>query len=219
MSLHFSSSDEEREHWNRKYREAPDVWLEPDPFLPRAFSEYVRSPFPSGGSALDLAGGAGRHAIWLAKQSWEVTLIDISETGVEQARRNAGALASRIHFVVDDLTGFAASQTQFDVVMTFFYLEREIFPEIVKSIRPGGLLVYKTLTMAQLKLAGGPKDPAHLLEKDELLRLADGLEVLYHREEIAKKATAELIARKNDIEMPGDPKFSLNEKCGAGHRT
>jgi SAM-dependent methyltransferase len=135
----FSSS--ERERWNQKYREAPDVWLEPDPFLPRVFSEYIRPLFPGGRDALDLAGGAGRHAIWLAKQGWEVTLIDISETGVEQARQNAGALASQIHFVVDDLTGFAASQTQFDVVMAFFYLERKIFPEIVKAIRPGGLLV------------------------------------------------------------------------------
>ncbi len=196
MSLHFSSSDEEREHWNQKYREAPEVWLEPDPLLAHAFSEYIRPLFPSGGSALDLAGGAGRHAIWLAKQGWEVTLIDISETGVEQARRNAGALASWIHFVVDDLTGFAASQTQFDVVMTFFYLDRKIFPEIVRSIKPGGLLVYKTLTMTQLELAGGPKDPAHLLEKDELLQLADGFEVLHYSEEVAKKATAELIARK-----------------------
>ena len=198
MSLHLSSSDEEREHWNRKYLEAPEVWLDPDPFLPRAFSEYVLPLFPSGGTALDLAGGAGRHAIWLAKQGWEATLIDISETGVEQARMNAGPLASRIHFVVDDLTGFAASQTQFDVVMAFFYLERKIFREIVKVIRPGGLLVYKTLTMAQLELAGGPKDPAHLLEKDELLRLADGLDVLHYREEVAKKATAELVARKKE---------------------
>src|ERR1035438_834616 len=190
------SSSSEREHWNQKYREVPEAWLEPDPFLPCAFSEYIRPVFPKGGTALDLAGGAGRHAIWLAKQGWEVTLIDISETGVERARQNAGGLASQIHFVVDDLTGFAASQTQFDVVMAFFYLERKIFPEMVKAIRPGGLLVYKTLTLAQLKLAGGPKDPAHLLEKDELLRLADGLEVLHYREEVAKKATAELVARK-----------------------
>lgn len=114
------SSSSEREHWNQKYREAPEAWREPDTFLPRAFSEYIRPLFPLGGSALDLAGGAGRHAIWLARQGWEVTLIDISDTGIEQARQNAGALASQIHFVVDDLTGFAASQTQFDVVMAFF---------------------------------------------------------------------------------------------------
>ena len=197
-----SSSDNERERWNQKYREASgtETWTVPDPFLERTFSEYILPLFPHGGSALDLAGGAGRHTIWLAKQGWEVTLIDISETGVEQARQNAGPLASHIHFVVDDLTHFKASQTQlearFEVVMAFFFLEREMFSEVVNAVRPGGLLVYKTLTLAQLKLPGGPKNPAHLLEPGELLRLADGLRVLHYREEVAEKATAELVARK-----------------------
>jgi 2-polyprenyl-3-methyl-5-hydroxy-6-metoxy-1,4-benzoquinol methylase len=190
------SSSSERERWNQKYTEAPEAWLEPDTFLLRAFPEYIQPLFPNPGSALDLAGGAGRHSIWLARQGWEVTLIDISETAVEQARRNSGALVSQICFLIDDLTTFSASQTQFDVVMVFFYLERKIFPEIVKAIRPGGLLVYKTLTMAQMELPGGPKDPAHLLERDELLRLADGLEVLYYHEGVAKRVTAELVARK-----------------------
>ena len=199
MSL--SSSDNERERWNQKYREAPDAWRTPDPFLPWAFSEYILPLFPRGGSALDFAGGAGRHAIWLAKQGWEVTLIDISEAGVEQARRNAGPLAPRIHFVVDDLTRFEASQTEFkpgfEVVMAFFYLEREIFSEIVKALRPGGLLLHKTHTVAQSQLAGGPKNPAHLLQPGELLQLAGGLRVLHYKEEeVAEKAMAELVARK-----------------------
>jgi SAM-dependent methyltransferase len=224
MSL--SISDNERERWNQKYREASgaSASMVPDPFLVRAFSEYVRPLFPQGGSALDLAGGAGRHAIWLAKQGWDVTLVDISEAGVEQARRNAGPLASHIHFVVDDLTHFKAAQTQFDagfdIVMAFFYLERRIFSEMLKAVRPGGLLVYKTYTLAQAKLPGGPKNPAHLLEPGELLRLANayggvtgvstvrpggdarlstsgnGLRVLHYSEETAEKATAELVARK-----------------------
>jgi len=192
----FLPDADERERWNQKYREAPGSWLEPDTFLLRAFAEFVQPLFPAGASALDLAGGAGRNAIWLANKGWEVTLIDISETGVEQARQKAGPLASHIHFVVDDLTGFTASQTQFDVVMAFFYLERRIFPEILKAIRPGGLLIYKTLTLEQMKLASGPKDPAHMLASGELLRLAKGLQVLHYREAVAEKATAELVARK-----------------------
>ena len=200
MSFSFSDSDDERERWNQKYREAPGAWLIPDPFLPRAFSEYILPLFPHGGNALDLAGGAGRHAIWLVQQDWKVTLIDISETGVEQARQNAGPLASHIQFVVDDLTCFKAAQTEFEarfeVVMAFFYLERKIFSEMVKAVRPGGLLVYKTLTLAQAKLADGPKNPAHLLQPGELLQLADGLRILHYQEEVAEKATAELVARK-----------------------
>jgi SAM-dependent methyltransferase len=195
-----SSDDDESRRWNRKYREAPEAWLVPDPFLERAFSQYILPLFPQGGRALDLAGGAGRHAIWLAKQGWKVTLIDISETGVEQAKQNAGPLAPHIHFVVDDLTRFQASQTEFesafDVVMAFFYLDRKMFSEIMRAVRPGGLLIYKTHTLAQAKLPCGPNNPAHLLEPGELLHLASGLRILHYQERVAKKATAELVARK-----------------------
>jgi tellurite methyltransferase len=190
------SSANERERWNRKYRESSSASapMIPDPFLLKAFSEFVLPLFPHGGSALDLAGGVGRHSIWLAQQGWEVTLIDISETGVEQARQNTGPLASHIRFVVDDLTHFKASQTQFDVVMAFFYLERKIFSEVMRAVRPGGLLIYKTYTSAHSMLAGGPKNPAYLLEPGELLHLADGLRVLHYMEEVADTATAELVA-------------------------
>jgi tellurite methyltransferase len=205
-----------RERWNEKYRATPGAWLEPDAFLLSAFSEYVHSIFPRGGQALDLAGGAGRNSIWLARRGWEVTLVDISNVGIEQARHNAGPDASRIHFVVSDLEGFAAAKlapklalknrsavdAQFDLVIVFFYLDRRIIPEIVKAIRPGGLLIYKTHTSAQANLAGGPKDPAYLLEAGELPRLAEGLHVLHYREEIAAKATAELVARKLNSSGP-----------------
>jgi tellurite methyltransferase len=200
MSLSSDASEHEHERWNRKYKESPGSWMVPDPFLPNAFSEYVLPAFPDGGRALDLAGGAGRHAIWLAKQGWKVTLIDISEKGIELARQNAGPLASHIHFVVDDLTQFKASQTHlargFDLAMVFFYLERSISSEIVSALRPGGLLVYKTHTSAQANLAGGPKNANYLLDPGELLRLTSGLRVLHYREKIEEKATAELVARR-----------------------
>jgi tellurite methyltransferase len=160
MAFTSSDSGQQRERWNKKYREAPAEARMPDPFLEKAFREYILPLYPQPGSALDLAGGAGRHAIWLAKQGWKVTLIDISGIGVEQARQNAGPLASRVHFVVDDLTQFKASQTRFDIVMVFFYLDRKIFPEMLKAVRPGGLFICKTYVGPWTNTAGGPKNPA-----------------------------------------------------------
>jgi len=189
-------SSDERDRWNQKYRAGLHSPSEPDPFLVEAFSQFVHPAFPGGGSALDLAGGAGRHALYLAQRGWRVTLTDISEVAIEKARQNAGPLASQIHFVVDDLTRFRASHTQFDLVIGFFYLERGIFPEMAKALRPGGLLVYKTYTAKQLALDGGPRDRAHLLGPGELVRLVDGLQVLHYEEKIAAKATAEVVARK-----------------------
>jgi SAM-dependent methyltransferase len=206
-SLHMPASTE-RERWNQKYRENPGAWLEPDPFLTWAFSAYLKPLFPRGGSALDLAGGAGRHAVWLAKQGWEVTLIDVSETGAELARQNAGPLASHIHLVIDDLTQFRASQTQFEVVLVFFYLQREIFPEIVKAVRPGGILLYKTYTLDQRKLPGGPRDASHLLAPGELVQLVSGMHVLHAKETVAEKATAEIVARRERV-APSQPDRTL----------
>jgi len=114
------------------------------------------------------------------------------------ARQNAGPLASHIHLVIDDLTQFRAAQTQFDLVLGFFYLEREIFPEIGKALRPGGVLLYKTYTTDQLKLPSGPKDASHLLAPGELLRLVSRMRVLHYRETVAEKATAEIVARKEE---------------------
>jgi hypothetical protein len=49
-----------------------------------------------------------------------------------------------------------------------------------------------------LKLPGGPKDASHLLAPGELLRLASGMRVLHYRETVAEKATAEVVARKEE---------------------
>ena len=190
------SDNDQRARWDEKYRTSPEKWIEPDAFLPWAFERFIQPTFPNGGRALDFAGGAGRHALWLAKRGWDVTLIDFSEAAVELARQKAGTLAPYIHCVVDDLTGFRASQTAFELVMGFYYLDRAIFPEIVRSLRPDGLLIYKTHMIEQLKLAAGPKDAAYLLEPGELACLAGGLRVLWEREVVEGKATAEIVARK-----------------------
>jgi tellurite methyltransferase len=78
----------------------------------------------------------------------------------------------------------------------FFYLDRAIFPEIVQSIRPGGLLVYKTYTVVNPKPASGPTDPAFLLQPGELLRCFSQLQTLFYRETIRDRGVAELIAKK-----------------------
>jgi tellurite methyltransferase len=227
----YSNSESDRERWNRKHRESQSgsgehVLSAPDPLLEEAFAKYVLPLFPNGGTALDLAGGSGRHAIWLAKRGWDVTLIDVSDVGVEQARQNAGPLASSIRFVVDDLTRFRASQTRlsgagfsqtkfdqtmFDLVIVFYYLERQIFPEILSAVRPGGLLIYKTHmrpsssdvpsdvpsdSSPQTNLTQRPKNPAYLLAPGELLRLVPGMRIMHYREDLASRPTAELVAEK-----------------------
>src|SRR6266849_5262569 len=76
---------DEKARWNRKYSEVPHASLEPDPFLVSTYDEFLSAQLP--GHALDVAGGAGRHAIWLADRGWNVKLVDISEVGIDMARK------------------------------------------------------------------------------------------------------------------------------------
>jgi tellurite methyltransferase len=191
----FMTVDNERESWNRRYREGSHGSMEPDPFLVQAYEDYIQPLFPRSGRALDVAGGVGRHAIWLARRGWRVTLSDISEVGLSQARENAGDLADQIEFIQGDMKKFRAARSRFDLVLVFFYLERSVFPHLVKALRPGGLLLYKTYTLEQRKFKGGPSHPLHLLKINELLNAFDKLRVLQYRETIRERGVAELVAQ------------------------
>jgi len=187
----------EKTIWDKKYSERSHSSLVPDPFLVSAYEEFLADR--PAGSALDLAGGVGRHAIWLAQRGWRVKLLDISEVGIRQAEENAGrtGTASSISVKACDLsTAQELGREQYDLVVVFFYLQREVFPALATAIKPGGFLIYKTYTTEQKNFSGGPSHPMFLLEPNELLRAFSSLRVLRYHETIQQKGVAELVARK-----------------------
>jgi tellurite methyltransferase len=189
----------EKTFWNQKYSEAPEKWLEPDPFLAEAYDQFLAGNKP--GRALDLAGGAGRHALWVVRRGWEVKLIDVSDVALELAEEtlakspptNGGKLTSE---QIDLHSAQNFGKEQFDLIMAFFYLQRQLFPALVSAIKPGGFLIYKTFTIDQLQFKKGPTDPAFLLQPSELPKLIAPMRVLLYREHMKEKAVAELVARK-----------------------
>ena len=192
---------DEKASWNKKYSEGSHTSLEPDPFLVSAYEEFLSSR--PAGSALDVAGGVGRHAIWLAKKSWKVRLLDISDVGIGLAERNAakalGPIAKEflISAEVADLNGMRdLGREQYDLMLVFFYLQRELFPALISALKPGGFLVYKTYTTEQKQFSGGPSHPMFLLEPNELLHAFQLLRVMHYHETIAEKGVAELVAQK-----------------------
>ncbi|MBI2682947.1 MAG: methyltransferase domain-containing protein [Acidobacteriales bacterium] len=192
------SDRDERQIWNEKYAGDPGSWREPDPFLLQAFAEHIGPAFPDPSSsiALDLAGGAGRHAIYLASQLWPVELMDISETGLGLARTRAGQAGVDIRTVCVDLQRSTLPASAYDLILVFYYLQRDLFPAVEAALRPGGILVYRTFTTEQKDFVGGPRDEDFLLRPNELLHAVPGLRVLQYRETVSDNATAELIARK-----------------------
>ena len=187
----------ERELWNAKFREGSHSSLEPDPFLVWANEKFIAPAFPRPRRLIDVAGGVGRHAIYLARKGWDVTVLDISESGLKLAEQRAAEERLMVTLVETDLDEFHLnkSSAQFDVVLVFFYLQRELFPALERLLRPGGLLIYKTHLHSATNTRG-PTHPAHLLERGELRNAFPMLEVLYFRESIDQRSTVELVARK-----------------------
>ncbi|MBZ5506781.1 MAG: methyltransferase domain-containing protein [Acidobacteriia bacterium] len=187
----------EKTRWDRKHSERLHSSFDPNTFLVTAYDEFVSSKPP--GVALDLAGGAGRHAIWLAERGWHVKLVDISEVGLRQAEENARqrTITGSIVTKVQDLnTEKDLGREQYDLVVVFSFLQRELFPALRMSLKPGGHLIYKTYTMDQLNFNSGPRNPVFLLQPNELLHAFSSMRVLHYHETIHEKGVAELIARK-----------------------
>ncbi len=99
------------------------------------------------GAALDAGCGTGADAVWLARQGWEVTAIDISPTAVGQAERfaadQATDVAARISWVVADLTAWEPPQ-QYDLVVSQYVHPDVPFSEFVSrlahAVAPDGTL-------------------------------------------------------------------------------
>jgi tellurite methyltransferase len=198
---------EEKIKWDARYKERPEAWLEPDEFLVSSYDQFLQSQ--PAGLALDLAGGAGRNSTYLLERGWNVTLMDISQVGLGLAREKASSLENRmaqppsavalgsLHTEHADLNAITDLGTdRYDLIVAFYFLRRELFPALISALKPGGILIYRTYTIDRMNVAGGPGDPAYLLQPDELRQAFNSLDVLYYNETKTGKAAAELVARK-----------------------
>jgi tellurite methyltransferase len=164
--------------WNgpRAFDEAPidgpSSWLlETADLLPR-----------ERGRALDVACGRGRHALLLASAGFAVDAVDRDQAALAFLRATADRLELPVSTARVDLENAPSLERDaYALVVVFHYLHRPLFPALVASLRPGGLLLYETFTVDQAGL-GRPRDPAHLLEHGELARLVSPLDVVRHRD-------------------------------------
>jgi tellurite methyltransferase len=202
-----SNSNNGPSDWDARHQAAAGR----DP-APEAAS-FVRELLPllPRGPALDLACGAGRHAMLLASRQ-PVTAIDRSAVGLdllEQRARDSGLYVRRaglaeaiatsrhgIDLVEADLERVCLPEASFKLILCVQYLQRSLFGQIARALAPGGMVLFETYTRAQLEFAGGPKNPEHLLEHGELRVAFPTLRLLFYRELRAGKGIASLIARK-----------------------
>jgi SAM-dependent methyltransferase len=121
------------------------------------------------------ADGYGRNGLWLAKQGFDVTTVDVSSVGVERARNSALAAGISAKILLSDLNLWDWPVAEFDAVAAIYlHLPPEERPRIhaamLAALKPGGILILEAFHTGQLAFtSGGPKN-ANLLYTAELLK-------------------------------------------------
>ena len=146
------------------------------------FSWHAGYVLARGARVLDLACGAGRHAIAAAELGAQVTGVDADAARLRAARRAAQHRRLSIDWVEADLEHYVIPECSFDLVMIFNYLDRRRMPQVARALRPGGHLMVETFLESQRQLGWGPKADDHLLRSGELPALVAPLEVVFARE-------------------------------------
>jgi SAM-dependent methyltransferase len=127
---------------------------------------------PADATVLDLACGGGRHLRWWAARGHRVTGVDRDTAALAPLADLGEMIAADIEDGPWPLNG-----RQFDLVLVTHYLWRPLWPQILASVAPGGLLLYETFAHGHEAL-GRPSRPDFLLKPGELLEVCAGWQVL-----------------------------------------
>ncbi len=182
---------DDRTRWNEQHRRSAEPW----PVTKFLFE--LALVLPRSGQALDVAGGGGHNAVWLARRGLDVTLVDISDVAAGRATALAARQGVALRIERRDLESEPLPAGPFALVVCLNYLQRSLFDGWAQVLAPGGLLVF--LQPTRKTLERNPKGSARfLLEEGELHGLVRGLEIV--RLEESWSATgrheARLVARR-----------------------
>lgn len=163
---------EDRARWDARWAEGEGPSRTPAPIL-LAWADRL----PVMGSALDVASGPGRNALWLAERGLQVTAVDVSPVALTQLSHAAAAMGLGVRTVHRDLEADPFPEGRWDVVVCTAYLQRDLFPTLRAALAPGGLLLFSQPTPTNLERHPRPSR-RFLVEVGELAGFAGELEVL-----------------------------------------
>lgn len=99
------------------------------------------------GVALDVGTGQGRNAVYLAREGWEVTGVDISQVALDAARANAAKSGVSIRTEKAAYDTFDFGVNRWDLIVMVFAWAPVSNPAFVArlrtSLRPGGAIVFE----------------------------------------------------------------------------
>ena len=141
--------------------QAPSQWI-------ARFAHLVRPQ----GQVLDIACGLGRHMRMFHAKNHDVTGIDKAQAAIDAVANLGPAIQADIENDPWPLPG-----QQFDAVVVTNYLWRPLWPQILDSVKPGGLLLYETFAQGN-EAFGKPSRADFLLAPGELLQVCKGWQII-----------------------------------------
>lgn len=171
------------EQWDKRFSKSMYLYgTEPVDFLK---SNIDRIPK---GSALCLAAGEGRNAVYLAEQGFEVTAMDPSRKGLEKALALAERRGVTIKTEVGDLQeGYEMGIEKYDLITDFYYHDTNMLQDVMRALKPGGMFVLQNFSIDQLETNRfGPKNPDYLVKPNELLTLFPGFRIVHYEDTVVE---------------------------------
>ena len=169
------------EAWDQRYAASELVWSrEPNQFVAAELADLAP------GTAVDLAAGEGRNAIWLASRGWSATAVDFSQVALDKGAQlvdEAGVeLEGTVAWVCADATTWQPAEPVDLVVVAYLQLppedRRRAVRGAVTMLRPGGTLLLVAHDSTNLtEGTGGPQDPSVLMTAEDVLDDLSGLDV------------------------------------------
>jgi tellurite methyltransferase len=141
-------SRDDRERWEAKHRTRGETASAPASFL----REHAHLLPP--GRTLDVAAGTGGNATFLARRGHRVIAVDVARAALARVRGTDPAIAC----VQMDLDAPGIRPGSIDTVVVVSFLDRRLFAEVPRWLRPGGVLLWDTFLVEQREI-GHPKNP------------------------------------------------------------
>ena len=187
----LTAAPKDRDRWNARYDVEEYVFDK----QPIAFLKQNVYLLPKG-KALDIAMGEGRNGVFLATHGFQVLGLDISEKGLRKAHSLAKEFNTSIETKVVDLEHAHLPENTYDVVIMSYYLQRDLFPQIKKTLKPGGMVLVETYNEDHARHK--PDFPReYLLKTNELLDVFKDFKIIrYQSHDDQKSAYSSILAQK-----------------------
>jgi len=182
--------------WDKKYKDSELLWSADANIWVKDLTQDLPA-----GTALDIAAGEGRNALWLAARGWEVTAVDFSVVALQRARALAdehlGRDADRLTTLEADVETWVPKARSYDLVLVAYLhlpeqLRRSVMRAAAEAVASGGTLLVVGHDLENLGSGhGGPQNPEVLYRPSDIVADIEPAGLIVDRSETAARSVTD----------------------------